>query len=239
MNMSSIKLSQHVKNWLREAIEADVYQAGDQIPSENDLVAKFGVSRSTIRHAISELALEGWLYRIQGRGTFVSRPKFRQTLSRLTSFTEDMHMLGLTPKARLLLCQPEKPDQIVMKKLGLSSGDDVIRLERLRLADDEPVAINISILPHKLVPGLEKMDLENQSLYEILEKHYGHIIARAEQTLEPILADEAAAQLLEVPPNTPLLLVEGVTYLRNNVAIERLKIFYCGERYKFHLSATR
>jgi len=237
--MSSIKLSQHVKNWLRGAIDGDVYRSGDQIPSENELVAKFGVSRSTIRHAISELALEGWLYRIQGRGTFVSKPKFRQTLSRLTSFTEDMRMLGLTPKAKLLSCQPEKADQIVTKQLGLAQGDDVIQLERLRLADDEPVAINISILPQKLVPGLEKMDLENQSLYEILEKHYGHIIARAEQTLEPVLADKAAAQLLQVPLNTPLLLVEGVTFLRNGMAIEKLKIFYCGERYKFHLSATR
>ena len=237
--MISIKLSQHVKNWLRDAIDGDVYRSGDQIPSENELVAKFGVSRSTIRHALSELALEGWLYRIQGRGTFVSKPKFRQTLSRLTSFTEDMRMLGLTPKARLLSCQPEKPDQIVTKQLGLVQGDDVIRLERLRLADDEPVAINISVLPQKLVPGLEKMDLENQSLYEILEKHYGHIIARAEQTLAPVLADKAAAQLLQVPLNTPLLLVEGVTFLRNGMAIEKLKIFYCGERYKFHLSATR
>ena len=237
--MSPIKLSQHVKNWLRDAIESDVYRSGEQIPSENELVAKFGVSRSTIRHAISELALEGWLYRIQGRGTFVSKPKFRQTLSRLTSFTEDMRMLGLTPKSKLLLCQAEEPDQITIKQLGLSPGDEVIRLERLRLADDEPVAINISILPRKLVPGLDEMDLENQSLYEILEKHYGHIIARAEQTLEPVLADEAAAQLLQVPSNTPLLLVEGVTFLRNDVAIERLRIFYCGDRYKFHLSATR
>ena len=237
--MRPVKLSDHVKDWLRKEIIAHTYRVGERIPSEHELMSKLGVSRATVRKAISELALEGWLYRVQGRGTFVSKPRFRQTLSRLTSFTEDMHMLGLIPKARLLSCQIEEPTQRVAKDLHMSNGDDVIRIERLRLANDEPVAINVSILPYKLVPGLEEMDLENGSLYEILEKHYGHILYRAEQTLEPTLLRKELASLLQITPVTPVLRVAGITFLRNGTPIELLKTVYRSDRYKFHLTVTR
>ena len=233
------KLYLRIKDWLREAIEKGEYRPGDRIPSEHELMRRFGVSRSTIRQAVSELVLEGWLYRVQGSGTYVARPKYRQTLSRLTSFTEDMHLLGLTPRSRLLLFRVEEADEKISAALSLRPGEEVIRIERLRFADEEPMALNTSVLPRQLVPGLEKQDLQRSSLYEILERRYGLILARAEQTLEPALADPYAAELLRVPIGAPLLLVEGVVYLKNGTPIEWVRILYRGDRYKFHIVAVR
>mgnify|MGYP003877614025 CR=1 FL=1 len=237
--MERSTLYNHIKLRLREAIEAGEYKPGDRIPSEHELMAKFGVSRATVRKAISELVLEGWLHRIQGRGTFVAQPKFRQTLSRLTSFTEDMRMLGLTPRTKLISLQIEGASREVAERLAIKLDDPVICIERLRFANDEPMALNISVLPYHFVPGLEGQDLERNSLYEILERHYGLILSRAEQTLEPTLAAPETASLLEVKTGTPLLLVEGVVYLKNDTPIEWLRIWYRGDRYKFHLTAMR
>ncbi len=229
-----------IKDWLRSEIEAKRYQTGDRIPTEHELMKRFGVSRATVQHAIRELVLEGWLYRVQGSGTFVARPKYRQTLSRLTSFTEDMHLLGLTPSSTLLQFQKEKAEPPVAEALRIPPNSVVLRIERLRFANDEPMAINLSFLPQALVPDdLEPRSLEEQSLYSILESRYGFILSRAEQTLETALADEYAAKLLRVPVGAPLLLVEGVVFLKNGTPIEWVQIRYRGDRYKFHLTATR
>jgi GntR family transcriptional regulator len=233
------KLYLRIKDWLRGAIEKGEYRPGDRIPSEHELMKRFGVSRATIRQAISELVLEGWLYRVQGSGTYVARPKYRQTLSRLTSFTEDMQLLGLTPRSRLLLCQVEGADEKIAAALDIPPGEEVVRIERLRFADEEPMALNTSVIPRRLVPGLEEMDLETGSLYEILEVRYGLILSRAEQTLEPALADPYAAELLGVRVGAPLLLVEGVVYLKNGTPLEWVRILYRGDRYKFHIVAVR
>lgn len=233
------KLYIRIKDWLREAIEKGDYRPGDRIPTEHELMQRFGVSRSTVRQAITELVLEGWLYRVQGSGTYVARPKYRQTLSRLTSFTEDMRLLGLTPRSRLLVCRVEQADGKLAAFLGIRPGEEVVRIERLRFAGDEPMALNTSVLPKHLIPGLEREDLESRSLYEILERRYGLLLSRAEQTLEPALADPYAAELLGVPVGAPLLLVEGVVYLKNGTPVEWVRILYRGDRYKFHIVAVR
>ncbi len=233
------KLYLRVKEWLREAIDRGTYRPGDRIPSEHELMRRFGVSRSTVRQAISELVLEGWLYRVQGSGTYVARPKYRQTLSRLTSFTEDMRLLGLTPRSRLLSFRREPADEKVAAALAIPPGEEVLRIERLRFADEEPMALNTSVLPRHLVPDLKEEDLENGSLYEILERRYGLLLSRAEQTLEPALADPYAAELLGVLVGAPLLLVEGVVYLKNGTPAEWVRILYRGDRYKFHIVAVR
>jgi len=233
------KIFLRIRDWLRDAIERGDYRPGQRIPSEDELMKRFGVSRGTVRQAIYELVLEGWLYRVQGSGTYVSRPKYRQTLSRLTSFTEDMRSLGLTPSARLLACRHQPADRKIAEALKIAPGEEVIYIERLRLANNEPMALNISIMPYKFVPNLEKENLETKSLYEILERQYGLLLFRAEQTLEPTIADQKTAKLLSVPVGAPILLVEGIVYLKNGTPIEWVRILYRGDRYKFHIIAVR
>jgi GntR family transcriptional regulator len=237
--MERATLYNHLKLHLKEAIQAGEYRPGDQVPSEHELMIQFNVSRATARKAISDLVLEGWLYRVQGRGTFVAKPKFPQTLSRLTSFTEDMRLLGLIPGARLLSSQVEEASQEVSERLSLSPGELVIRVERLRLANDKPMALNISVLPYRLVPGLEHEDLEQNSLYQTLEDRYNLVLSRAEETLETSLADSEIAELLEIPVGAPLLFVDGVVFLKNGVPIEWVRIWYRGDRYRFYITAVR
>lgn len=233
------KLYVRIKDWLRLEIESGRYKRGDQIPTEEELMKRFGVSRATVRRAIQELVLEGWLYRVQGSGTFVAKPKYHQTLSRLTSFTEDMINLGLTPKSELIQFQTEPVDPSIAEALKIPPGSEVLKIERLRFADNEPMATNISFLPRKLVPDLTAEELKEGSLYYLLERKYGYVLSRAEETLEPILADKYTAKLLRVPVGTPLLLVEGVVYLKNGTPIEWLQIRYRGDRYKFQIVAIR
>lgn len=233
------KLYLQIKSWLRHAIERGDFAPGERIPSETELMKRFGVSRATVRQAVSELVLEGWLYRMQGSGTFVARPKCRQSLSRLTSFSEDMRMLGLTPSSRLLVFSEEPANKMIAEALSIPEGETVVRIERLRFAGGEPMALNTSILPRNLVPDLTPEDVETGSLYEILEHRFGFILSRAEQTIEPTLADRFSAELLQVPIGAPLLLVEGVVFLKNGLPIEWLRILYRGDRYKFHIIAIR
>jgi GntR family transcriptional regulator len=150
-----------------------------------------------------------------------------------------MHLLVLTPRSRLLSYELEPADEKVAAALAISPGDEVVHIERLRFANEEPMALNTSVIPRSLVPELTKNDLEEGSLYEILEHRYGLLLARAEQTLEPALADSYVAELLGVSVGAPLLLVDGVVYLKNGIPIEWVQILYRGDRYKFHIVAVR
>lgn len=237
--MAPTKLYLDIKEWLREAITKGEYKPGDKIPSEFELMRRFNVARSTVRQALNELALEGWLYRVQGKGTYVAGHKYHQTLSRLTSFSEDMQYFGLSTFARLLRCVIESPSPSICDLLKIQPSDLIIKIERIRYADNLPMAINISILPYKFVPDLEKMDLEHTSLYKLLEDHFNLPLGRAEYLVEPIIADTRISKLLKIRKGAPLLLVEGIVFLKNGVPIELTKMIYRGDKYKFSILAIR
>ncbi len=228
-----------IKKWLRDVIMRGDYAPGDRIPSEHELAAQFKVSRATVRRALYELMLEGWVNKIQGKGTFVANKKYRQTLSRLTSFTEDMREFGLEPGARILYCRLEEAGEVMAKTLAINEQDTVFHIARIRLANGSPMALNTSVLPYKYVPGIEKVDLQQQSLYYILETIYHLHLWRSEHVIEPILADAHIAELLQVKPGAPLLRVEGVVYLKNNTPIEWTEMIYRADKYRFSILALR
>jgi len=233
------KLYLGIKEWLREAIAKGEFKVGDKLPSEFELMKRFNVARSTVRQALNELAMEGWLYRIQGKGTYVAGCKYHQTLSRLTSFTEDMQYFGLATVAKILRCTIEYPTDTLRGLLKISSSDLIIVIERIRYADNMPMAINTSILPYKFVPNLEKKDLEHESLYTLLEQYYNLQLGRAEYLVEPIIADSRLAKLLQIKKGAPLLHVEGVVFLKSGTPIEMTKMIYRGDKYKFSILAIR
>jgi len=237
--VKSNRLYLSIKEWLKEAIAKGDYKPGNRIPSEFELMRRFNVARSTVRQALNELALEGWVYRVQGKGTYVAGHKYHQTLSRLTSFTEDMHHFGLTTFAKLLKCVIEPPTPIVCDLLKIHPSDLIIHIERIRYAGDLPMAINVSILPYKFVPNIEKMDLEHTSLYYLLENHYKLPLGRAEYLVEPIIADARLAKLLKIKKGAPLLHIDGTVFLKNGVPIELTTLIYRGDKYKFSILAIR
>ena len=230
---SPIPMYYQIMNQLREKIAAGEYTVDDALPPERELVETYQVSRMTIRQAISELVNEGILVRRKGIGTFVAPPKLEQALNSLTSFTEDMAQRGMKAGSRIISFKEMIPDPTIRKTLGLSAEEKVFECVRLRLADEEPMALETTSLVASICPGLRQEDLENQSLYKVLTERWGIQLDRATQSLEPILAPPYEAMLLHIAPGSPLLFMHRVTYEQNGRAFEHVKSLYRGDRYKF------
>src|SRR4051812_31672478 len=162
---------------------------GDAIPSERKLSVDYGVSRLTVRAALEELSREGFLERRHGSGTFVSEPKIAQQLT-LTSFSEDMRRRGMVAGSRALELKAVHAGAMLGRALAVSPDARVLRIERLRLADGEPMAIETLHVPATLVPGLTRARLEGASFYELLERDYDIVISSGVQTIEPTVTNE-------------------------------------------------
>ena len=222
-----------IMNLLREKIEEGEYPVESALPPERELVETYQVSRMTVRQAISELVNEGILVRRKGVGTFVAPPKIEQALSGLTSFTEDMAQRGMKAGSRVLSFKETRPDAAIRKTLSLEADDAVFECVRLRLADEEPMALETTTLVSSYCPGLSRDDLENQSLYKVLDERWNVRLEYATQSLEPVLAPPHEAALLHVQPGAPLLVMHRVTYGQDGHAFEHVKSYYRGDRYKF------
>lgn len=225
---SSQPLYQQLQRALREAIERGVLSPDDALPSERQLAADLGVSRITVRKAIDGLADEGLLVRRQGSGNFVGT-RIEKNFAKLTSFSEDMRSRGRTPSSQWIKRQVGQVSPEEAIRLALSPGAQVYRFTRLRLADDEPMALEICTIAAFALPGLEAV---GHSLYDALEKA-GNRPVRALQRLRALLLDEEQARLLEAKPGDAGLLVERVGYLRDGRAIELSQSIYRGDTYDF------
>jgi len=203
------------------------------IPSERELMTTYDVSRATVRKAIDSLVADGLLHRIHGKGTFVARPRLESRLH-LASFSQDMRRRGLTPSTRLLDVELDEPPADVAKALDLSADGRAWRLDRVRLADGQPIALENGWYPRSLLPGLDRHDLGG-SLYELLADVYDLSIDSAEQTLWGETADAAMARRLDAPVNTPLLVFRRVSYAAGR-PLEYVVSRYRGDRYQVHMS---
>jgi GntR family transcriptional regulator len=230
---SSIPIYSQVERIVMDMIDSGRLSAGQRTPSEREIAETLGISRMTARAAMSNLVADGYLYSVPGKGTFVSNPKMRQDLLELTSFTDDMRNRGLRPGARLLgLGIADGAPEKVYRALGLSGNGELIRIHRLRTADEEPMCVETSYLPRSYVPWLLEEDLESGSLYRALESH-GVELAKAEEHLEATVVREIESELLTVPVGSPALLIERTTYTEGDRPIEYVKSLYRGDRYRF------
>lgn len=205
---------------------------GTLVPPERTLSVEFGTSRTTVRQAIQELVVEGRLARVQGKGTFVARPKVAQTLQ-LTSYTEDMRAQGLAPTSHLIDVGQIGADDALAERLGIRPGNRVLRIERLRLADGEPMAVETTHLATSRFPGLRRQLLRHASLYAALAEAYAVQLAEAEETIETALATPREADLLGTEVGLPLLLLSRHSFDVDGRPVEWVRSLYRGDRYKF------
>lgn len=206
------------------------------IPSERELMTSYGVSRATVRRAIDTLVTDGLLHRIHGKGTFVARPRLESTLH-LASFSQDMRRRGLTPSTRSLGIERDRPAADVAKALRLGRSGEAWRIERVRLADGQPIALEQGWYPEAALPDLDREDLGG-SLYEIFRTRYGHVIDAAEQTLWGESADQTQARRLDAPVHTPLLVFRRISSAAGT-PLEYVVSRYRGDRYQLHMSLGR
>ncbi|MGE0131104.1 MAG: GntR family transcriptional regulator [Blastocatellales bacterium] len=230
-----VPLYHQLKTILLEKIRAGEMKPNDRLPAEDELAAQYGVSKATVRQALNELAVAGVLRREQGRGTFIAEPKLTQGPRALTSFSDDMRKRGLSPTSKSLKQDVVKAEADVAEKLQIAEGSRVVRIKRLRLADDQPMSIQTAYLPLELAPELAEENFVEASLYEVLERKYGLRPVRAQETHFAVLPEPGEARLLKVETNSPALAAERVAYLASGRPLELVYSITRGDRYKIVL----
>lgn len=212
-----------LKDSLANDITQGKYMPGDILPSENDLMKTWSVSRITVRNAIRQLAIEGLVYTIHGRGTFVSETKITNYLPSLTSLSHDIQKRGLTPKQRVLKLEQVAANHDVASRLHLKPGDPVIYFVRVTSADDTPIAIgytNISIPAIAPNQGHFSVEaLEKGSFYSLLDQIGVHLIGGV-QTISAAAANSFESEHLQVGIGAPLIESLRVAYASNRAHVE-------------------
>jgi GntR family transcriptional regulator len=205
---------------------------GDSIPSERQLSVDLGVSRLTLRAALDDLVREGYVVRRRGAGTFVSEPKVAKGVGTVSSFSHDMRERGMKPASRTLDLQVVPAGARLGRILHVSPSEPVAVIKRLRLADQEPMAIELLHVRQSLVPGLTAADLETNSFYDLLGERYQVEIVGGTQTVEPTVTNEEESNALGVPLHSPALLFERVTRATTGDVVEFTSSTYRGDRYR-------
>jgi GntR family transcriptional regulator len=203
---------------------------GDAIPSERQLSADLGVSRLTVRAALDDLVREGHLVRRRGAGTFVSEPKIAQELT-MTSFTEDMRRRGMTPRSKTLELGIVQAGARLGRVFHVSPSEPIVVAKRLRLADEETMAIETLHVREALVPALTARDLE-QSYYDLLKSRFGVTIVSGIETIEATVTNEDESAQLGVPLHSPAFMFERTTRSEEGAVVEFVQSIYRGDRYQ-------
>jgi len=220
-----------LKKSIENAVRDGIIGPGDALPSERDIALKADVSRVTVRKAVQDLVKGGILVQRHGSGTFVAprMERVEQSLSRLTSFTEDMARRGMVVRSAWLDRGLYAPSPDEMMVLGLSSNELVARVARLRIANDTPLAIERASLSASALPDPEAI---GSSLYAALELT-GNRPVRAVQRISAANLGDSDARLLEVPPGVAGLHIERISYLASGKVIEFTRSIYRGDAYDF------
>ncbi len=219
-----------VKRHLLDLIES--LEPGSLVPTERVLTVELVTSRTTVRRALSELVGEGRLVRRQGSGTYVAEPKIPWPLQ-MTSFTEQAQAFGYTATTRLLEATRSRADEDVAARLDVRPGASVYFIERLRLVDDIPMAVERSHLSAARFPGLIGEVRKTSSLYRVLSDKYGVRPLEAEETIETAAAAPREGELLDVDTGAPILVLGRHSFDADGTPIEYVRSWYRGDRYTF------
>ncbi len=227
-----------LKQKLQEKIESGGYDGGSMIESERELMETHQLSRITVRKAIDELVNEGYLYRIQGKGTFVKEEKQTQNLIRLSSCTEDVKRLGKVPSKKTMCSEKCPASEKMAQRLHIAEGDSIFKIGRITYADEEPLNYTTTYLPEKIFPGLDRYDLEKRSLYDIIETDYKIPLTKARRTLEAVLPYSQIAGYLGISENVPVILFHCITYglvQGKEIPVETFHCYYRTDQYRFYI----
>jgi GntR family transcriptional regulator len=231
---SKVPLYYQLYTLLRHEIQCGEWKAHDMIPPESEMVERYGLSRTTIRQVLGMLADEGLIYKQKGRGTFVAPSTLEQGLTHIVNFTQDMVQRGLEPGTEVLFSGLMPASQDIAEKLRMQPGEELACLERLRLANSEPMSVEESYLVHHYCPGVLNYDYTRTSLRELMDRQYNIHWTYAKQTIRAVSASTKLARLLAVSPGAPLLYIERISFSQQDIPVEFLRIYYRGDRYSLY-----
>lgn len=228
-----------IKEVLRARVLDGTYQPHQQMPSESEMMAAFNVSRITVRQALSDLQNEGLIFRIHGKGTFVSKPKAFQDLGRLQGFGEAMRQMGYETYARVVSIRHVKPSAPVQDKLKLPKRAKATELQRVRFLNREPISLDVTYLPTSLGMKLAKEDLASRDVFAILENDYGLALGHADLQIGSTLADDNLAAQLKVQEGSPVLVIERTTHTADGEPIDYEHLYYRGDAFQYKVRVDR
>lgn len=229
---SPVPLYYQIKTTLLDQILQGRWTDGELLPSESQLAETCQVSRATVRRALAELQREGWVITRKGIGSTVAKPKLEQDLLRFYSLARSFGGGPHRVSSKILRRDETYADSMLAKRLGLETGGLVMVIERLRHVDEEPIMLETSYLPSSLCPGLTELSYL-EGLYDLLETTYGIYIARAEEYLQAVTATPDEAALLEIPKDTPVFLVERISFSPQNQPVEFRRSVVRGDRFRY------
>lgn len=220
---------------IREEIENAVWSPGQAIPSERELSTVYGLSRMTVRKALDRLVTDGLLYRVDGKGTFVSQPKVKFKALSLAGLREQTLNMGYSPSAKLLSFERVLANKKIALVLKINPDTPVYLIERVVFGNNMPLGLHRSYIPVDLCPNLQETDLSNISLYEVLRRDYGIVTNRASETLESTLATTREGLLFGVEPGSPMFLLRILMSDSRERLIEYVKVVFRGDRVQLSL----
>ena len=233
-----LPLYYQIKELLLEFIRES--KEGDSIPTENELCLQFEVSRQTVRQAVKELVSEGYLHRLKGKGTFITEHKIKQDfLLVLDSFNNEMRRKGLVPTTKVLEFTLFKSDNQISKALGLKKGSDVVKLRRLRLANNEPFVLVLTYLPYHMLDNILSKNMNIESLYKVLERDYQLKIDSASLILESKIAGDYQSKHLRIKKGDPIQQIQRIARLSDGTPIDFSLAEYRGDRNKFTINLKK
>lgn len=239
LNAGPVPLYHQLKQALQSDIEQGIYKPGERVPSEPELVREYGVSRITVRQALDELEAEGLIVRRHGKGTYVAERRIEQELVRLTDFMEDMQQAGQNPSSRVLAFVHEPASLAVARALHLKEGTEVVRVDRLRLADGRPMAHDITWLPLRFGELLVGMNLAQETIYHILETRYAIPVVSGAFSITAATATDRQADLLDIPAGAALLLIQRISYTTGDEPVYVQDRYYRTDRVQYRVMLRR
>jgi GntR family transcriptional regulator len=226
-------LYSRVETILASEITDGDLRVGDQLPTEDSLIARFEVSRITVRRAIQNLVSRGLVEIRRGKGTFVAAPKITQELTELSGFVEDMHAIGRKPTARVISKEVVTADSTVARHLALTKGERVVRIRRVRLADGIPLSFDETYLPLEIGRKIITNNLKVEPIFSLLERKYDIPLFEAEYKLEAVAAEAEIAAALRVKQGSPIFRIERTSYSTGNQPVDYEKLYYRGDLVRF------
>jgi len=236
-----IPLHKQISDWLKQEIESGALTSDEKLPSENELTKKFDVSRVTVRRALQTLENEQLIYRCQGLGSFVTDQRTHQSFSILNDFTEELEGSGMKASSKLISFEQVdiSDHKDLLSYLDIENKKIAVKLERVRLGDGEPIAYDITWMPIFYGQLIEGYNLEETTIFKILEDEFDIPIEKGCYRMEASMADDKLAKQLNIDAQTPLLLMNRISYTIGEKPVYYQKRYYRNDKIVFELMAER